>query len=57
MIVEILFILHVANGILIITHNVIWYNYMNPNKNNFIKYSYICMKKYIFSFTFTKLIC
>ena len=28
---EILLILHVANGILIIIHNVIWYNYMYSN--------------------------
>ena len=28
MIVEILFILHVANGFYLIIHNVIWYNYL-----------------------------
>ena len=31
MIVEILFILHVANGIYLIIHNVIWYNYTYLN--------------------------
>ena len=31
MIEEILIILHVADGIHIIIHNVIWYNYMNSN--------------------------
>ena len=30
---EIHFILHVVNGIHIIIHNVIWYNYMNSNTN------------------------
>ena len=33
MTVEIHFILHVVNGIHIIFHNVIWYNYMNSNTN------------------------
>ena len=36
MIEEIHFILHVANGIHIIIHNVKWYNYTNSNKNNSI---------------------
>ena len=34
MTVEILFILHVANGICIIIHNIIWYNYTYSNMNN-----------------------
>ena len=36
MTVEIHFILHVANGIQTIIHNVIWYNYMNSNTNSVI---------------------
>ena len=34
MIVEILFILLVANGNCILIHNIIWYNYTYSNMNN-----------------------
>ena len=51
MIEEIHFILHVANGIYIIIHNVIWYKYTNSYTDTKYKYSYTCTNRYNFNFS------